>query len=173
MKPFTREHRERLSKALKGRKFSKMRRKRMGVAKIGSKNPMWKGNDVKKEGLHQWVKRRLEKPNLCTNCERRKPYDLANISGEYKRDINDYEWVCRSCHMRKDGRLKKFRINGEKGKRRRILRLKKLKYKICRSCGKKKKVKKFHRVAKNSWNTRSRCKLCLNRENRERYHGYI
>jgi len=33
------------------------------------------------------------------------PYDVANISGKYKRDIKDFEWLCRLCHMTKDGRL--------------------------------------------------------------------
>ena len=44
----------------------------------------------------------------CEECKEEKPLDLANISGEYKRDINDYEWLCRRCHMESDGRLQKF-----------------------------------------------------------------
>ena len=35
-------------------------------------------------------------------CNKKKKLDLANISGEYKRDVNDFEWLCRSCHIRKD-----------------------------------------------------------------------
>ncbi len=27
---------------------------------------------------------------------------------DYKRDVNDFRWLCRSCHMKEDGRLKTF-----------------------------------------------------------------
>jgi hypothetical protein len=39
----------------------------------------------------------------CQQC--RKPYDLANVSVEYKRDLNDWQWLCRRYHMLSDGRL--------------------------------------------------------------------
>lgn len=59
-------------------------------------------------GLHEWVRRNKAKPKECEECKDSKPYDLANISGEYKRDINDFRWLCRRCHMNEDGRLKEF-----------------------------------------------------------------
>jgi len=31
--------------------------------------------------------------------------ELSNISGKYKRDINDYEWLCVKCHRIKDGNM--------------------------------------------------------------------
>jgi hypothetical protein len=68
------------------------------------KNPQWKGDKVGYEGLHSWVRRNKPKPEFCEICNKRKPYDLANISGEYKRDINDFKWGCRKCHMKSDGR---------------------------------------------------------------------
>lgn len=68
-------------------------------------NPMWKGNNVTKHPLHIWIKRRKPKTDLCENCGIVPPYDLANISGEYKRDVNDFKWLCRSCHMKEDGRM--------------------------------------------------------------------
>jgi len=80
------------------------------------KNHMWKGDKVGYGALHSWVKRQKPKPKYCECCKKNFVYDLANISGEYKRDINDYEWLCRKCHMKKDGRnikvlsnLKQFR----------------------------------------------------------------
>lgn len=30
---------------------------------------------------------------------------MANISGKYKTDLSDWEYLCRRCHMKKDGRL--------------------------------------------------------------------
>ena len=56
-------------------------------------------------GIHAWVRKRKLKPKFCESCNTIPPYDLANISGEYKKDVSDYEWLCRRCHMKKDGRL--------------------------------------------------------------------
>jgi hypothetical protein len=71
------------------------------------KNPNWK-DGRSKNAIHTWVKLRLPRPELCQCCNKRKAVDLANISGEYKRDLNDWEYLCRHCHMRKDGRLEAF-----------------------------------------------------------------
>lgn len=83
---------------------------KMSKSKIEEKNPIWKGNDVQYIALHSWIRRRKNKPKLCEFCNKRKPYDLANISGLYKRDINDFEWLCRKCHMIKDERLKNLKL---------------------------------------------------------------
>ena len=77
-------------------------------ANNGEYNGMWKGTDVGKKELHEWVRKNKPKPKLCVDCKKAKPYDLANISQEYKRDINDFKWLCRSCHIKKDGRLNKL-----------------------------------------------------------------
>lgn len=72
-------------------------------------NPLWKGDNVGIEAVHDWVRRRKDKPLFCERCGTGNPIDMANISGEYKRDINDYEWLCRRCHMVSDGRLANFK----------------------------------------------------------------
>jgi hypothetical protein len=83
-----------------------------GVPSIGFKNgklnPMWKGNKVSKSAIHDWIKRRKFKPELCEKCQSRKSIDLANISQEYKRNLSDWKYICRRCHMEEDGRLKIF-----------------------------------------------------------------
>lgn len=71
----------------------------------GSKNGQWKGNKVGYYALHEYVKYHLPKPDLCNLCKKVKKLDLANISQEYKRDLSDWEWLCRICHMMKDGRM--------------------------------------------------------------------
>jgi hypothetical protein len=76
-----------------------------GKSRLTVDNPMWKGEKVGYEALHDWIKRRMKKPKRCQSCKKPKPLDLANISDEYKRDISDWEWLCRLCHMKKDGRL--------------------------------------------------------------------
>jgi len=75
-------------------------------------NPMWRGDDVSYISLHNWIRRHKSKPELCEDCKEEEPYDLANISGEYKRDINDYKWVCRRCHMKGDGRMNNLKKGG-------------------------------------------------------------
>jgi len=72
-------------------------------------NPNWSGDLVGFHGVHTWVRRRKIKPKLCSRCKKKKKkLDLANISGKYLRDVNDYKWICRKCHMSEDGRLEKF-----------------------------------------------------------------
>ena len=95
-------------------KFHPQWRTKQAIAKIGNKNPQWQGNKVKYDALHAWVRRNKPKPNLCECCQKKSPYDLANISQKYKRDIDDFEWLCRTCHMTKDGRLVQARINMSK-----------------------------------------------------------
>ena len=69
---------------------------------FGEKNPNWKGDKVGLIALHEWIKNHKPKPDFCEECNKVKPFDLSNISGEYKRDINDFRWLCRSCHMKED-----------------------------------------------------------------------
>ena len=76
----------------------------------GANHPKWKGDNVHTETLHQWIRKNKPKPELCECCHQKTPYDCANISGQYLRDVNDYEWLCRRCHMLKDGRLETIRI---------------------------------------------------------------
>ncbi len=94
--------------------FTKERNEKVALSKLGEKNPMWKGDKVGCASLHAWIKRHKPKPKFCEICKKNKPYDLANISEKYKRDINDFEWICRNCHMKKDGRLKKLHNNNKK-----------------------------------------------------------
>ena len=83
---------------------------------LKEKNPMWKGNKVGMSALHEWIMNRKPKPKLCECCKTNKIYDLANISGKYRRDIKDFEWLCRKCHMTKDGRMKNLKRDTLSGK---------------------------------------------------------
>lgn len=74
----------------------------------GETNGMWKGDKVGITGLHKWVEHQLGRPDECSSCQRKSKVDLANISQQYKRDLNDWEWLCRKCHMQKDGRIDNF-----------------------------------------------------------------
>jgi hypothetical protein len=68
-----------------------------------SNNHKWKGDNVGYDSLHDWVKRRLLKPDICNNCNEKKTrIELSNISGRYKRDVNDWRWLCVLCHRNFD-----------------------------------------------------------------------
>ena len=71
------------------------------------KHPMWKGNEVKYGGLHVWICRKLGKLKKCSSCGRskspknkRKWFHWHNISGKYKRDLNDWIRLCILCHRK-------------------------------------------------------------------------
>lgn len=71
----------------------------------------WKGNKVGNGALHQWMRKVVKKPKACTMCNQEKNLDLANKSPRYNkktynRNPENWEWLCRRCHMEKDGRLK-------------------------------------------------------------------
>ncbi len=72
---------------------------------LADKNGLWKGDGVGYVSLHRWIMRRLKRPKKCSCCKRVSKTELCNISQNYKRDITDWEWLCRHCHMSKDGRL--------------------------------------------------------------------
>ena len=88
-------HRKRISESNKGR-----------IGYSDNKNPNWKGDQAGYVALHSWVNRKLGKPQICTFCGKTdaKNYQWANISGEYKRDVNDFIRLCVSCHAIMDGR---------------------------------------------------------------------
>jgi hypothetical protein len=93
-------------KAKKGTyKWSKEARER----RLAEKNPYWRGNNVTYSPLHFWIRSRLPKPQVCVNCKEKVPHDLANKTGLYTRDLNNWEWLCRKCHMEKDGRLERLK----------------------------------------------------------------
>ena len=68
-------------------------------------HPCWKGDKVGYSSLHKWVKTRKTKPERCEWCGEIKPLDLAN-KVKYDRDLDHWEWLCRKCHMKQDGRTK-------------------------------------------------------------------
>jgi hypothetical protein len=75
-----------------------------GLPCRGTKSHSWLGDKVSINGLHKWVRKYLPKPEFCEECGMKPPFDLAN-KGVYDRDFNNWEWLCRRCHMKKDGRL--------------------------------------------------------------------
>jgi len=102
---------DKMKKSHTGKLFSDEHRKNISKSILNEKNPMWKGNDVGYSCLHKWVKRHKSKPEKCEICGKKNPEVIANISGKYKRDLNDFMWVHASCHAKYDGHIKNITEN--------------------------------------------------------------
>jgi hypothetical protein len=68
----------------------------------GPANNKWKGDNVGYGALHSWVARSKAKTGTCTRCGRRAKTEWANLSHEYRRDVNDFEEMCHRCHVSYD-----------------------------------------------------------------------
>lgn len=92
------------------------------VTRIGKENTEWKGDKVGYNALHGWVRKWKGKPIKCENKDcfyprkrlgknqillEPKRYEWANISHEYKRDLNDWMQLCASCHRQYDRQYRK------------------------------------------------------------------
>lgn len=68
----------------------------------GNRNGMWKGNQVSYSALHHWIKRELGQPTKCEHCGKdgfnTRQIEWANKSRQYKRDLDDWLRLCKSCH---------------------------------------------------------------------------
>ncbi len=59
--------------------------------------------------VHYWIRTKLGKAIKCTKCGldklpsgKKRYFQWANISGEYKRDISDWMQLCVMCHIHYD-----------------------------------------------------------------------
>jgi hypothetical protein len=70
----------------------------------GAKSGSWKGDSVGYQGVHIWLTKNYGKADYCENSpdHKTKKFHWANISGEYKRDRNDFVKLCISCHKKFD-----------------------------------------------------------------------
>lgn len=97
-----------------GKKRTEEDKLKMSLARIGrftgKNSAVWKGDDVKYRSLHKWVERQLGQPRFCEDCGNRelnhRQYHWANVSGNYKRIINDWRRLCVKCHKAFDSRVK-------------------------------------------------------------------
>ena len=77
-------------------------------------HPGWKGSEVKYRALHQWIGRNKPKPELCEECNIKPPFDAACITGIYNRDLENWKWLCRKCHMKSEGRTPPLQVRKAK-----------------------------------------------------------
>lgn len=80
------------------------------IKRFNENNPAWKGENAGYKALHLWVSYRKKRNNICEKCGTKVSikYEFANISGRYKRDIDDYMELCKRCHIYYDKERKKY-----------------------------------------------------------------
>ena len=86
-----------------GQKASIETRLKMSISRIKNSTNYW--------SLHKWVAKEKGYPKQCVNCGLDDPgrrYEWANISGNYLRELDDYERLCVPCHRKKDGHNKLY-----------------------------------------------------------------
>lgn len=96
----------------------------------------FKGNKAKFVAKHMWLRKYYPPPKKCNRCGKETDkLELSSNNGHiYTRNIKDYEYICRSCHITKDELFKNFIRKGEsnssaKLKEKDVLKIRKL-YKI-------------------------------------------
>lgn len=66
-------------------------------------NPNWRGSKVGNKALHQWVRRYITKLKICEFCkDKSKPVQLANKTGIYNREFQNWFYLCARCHINYD-----------------------------------------------------------------------
>ncbi len=51
---------------------------------------------------HQWARRTIPKTGECAHCDSAGRTHLANVSGEYRREVEDWIELCPTCHKKFD-----------------------------------------------------------------------
>jgi len=103
---FQRGHNWRLDRSLLSAAIAKRNAQRSGEL-----HPRWLGDAVDYKQLHKWVSRRRERTGTCEQCgtvpvpraDGRAGTDWANVSGEYRRELDDYRELCHACNMAEVG----------------------------------------------------------------------
>lgn len=78
-------------------------RRNRSEAKLGDKNHKWKGDDITYGNLHNWIATRKPKPKKCEFCGKKtKKLELSSKTHKYRRDIDEFQYLCRKCHTKYD-----------------------------------------------------------------------
>lgn len=81
---------------------------RLGFGRNGYKqgktieNPHWKGNNAQKRSIHDWISRNFGQEPKCEMCGKEQTIEWSNIDHLYSRNRQDWQRLCRSCHMKYD-----------------------------------------------------------------------
>ncbi len=77
---------------------------------LEEKSSLWKGENITRRTLHKWIVKKKGKASTykCAYCSKNGK-DWSSKNHKYKRDINEFIPLCRSCHELYDFKMG-FRI---------------------------------------------------------------
>ena len=72
------------------------------------KHYRWKGDNVSYSALHHWINKKLGHPFVCEHCGKSEGrLEWANIDHTYRRVLEDWIRLCKSCHRKYDNKMRK------------------------------------------------------------------
>jgi hypothetical protein len=86
------------------KEYNAGRQQRHNASRNAQRHAFQKRFGINYEKLHVFIRMHKHRTNICVRCHAVGNTQFANISGEYKKDINDYEELCIACHHREDKR---------------------------------------------------------------------
>ena len=103
-KTHSKETKDKIGLAHKGKHYhTESSKKKIGDAHKGEKNHKWKGDDAVKITNHKFVAKYKPKPEGCEFCGSKRRLNLANMKNHiYTKNLEDYKWLCYSCHKKMD-----------------------------------------------------------------------
>ena len=80
--------------------------------KMKEKSPVWKGKNAKTNAKHMWMKAHFKPLKKCEKCGLETNVELSfnHCLGDYTRNIDDYEYLCRKCHVKKDVVMGRYKL---------------------------------------------------------------
>lgn len=111
-KNFVSSFRNRNNRGMSWKLYCSNKCRGVAAAPKGKRHYLWMGDNVKYVALHDWVRRTKPIPSSCTHCCKESKLQAANISGEYRRDITDWVYLCCKCHRIMDGILSRRSTDG-------------------------------------------------------------
>ena len=72
--------------------------------RIGENSSQWRGDKASYSAIHIWIRKHHPPPTNCMDCGViNNRLDLACVTGIYDRNIDNYRYICRFCHTKRDG----------------------------------------------------------------------
>lgn len=75
----------------------------MKIKQLAENNTSWKGDKAGRNTKHRWIEYRKgkAKEHKCEHCGKQ-AHDWSNRDHKYSRELEDYQALCVSCHLKFD-----------------------------------------------------------------------
>jgi len=100
-KPWSKEVKEKIKRASKGRHYSRETEFKKGIIPW-CKGKRW-GESLRT--IHRWIRIDYGEPDICEKCRTNKEVEWSNKDHKYKHDRKFWQKLCRKCHMEYDRKM--------------------------------------------------------------------